>query len=119
MFSEDDVIKKWSQSALLAFIFFLPLFEAPKNIFGTFFLVLTACRFLANGKRFRLSVGYSYWIVTVIILILIPFLAGADSPVLSASERFRNSLNWVVMPLVALVFIASKPDSKIILNVNI
>ena len=89
----------------LLFLFFLPLYEAPKNIFSASFVLLggwVAVRQEDAVGRFASGdlIGWAF-----LLLAISPFLAGWSSPYMDWSSRLSNALNWALMPLIALVMI--------------
>lgn len=87
----------------LLFLFFLPLYEAPKNIFSVLFVFLGGwvafCRENA-AQRFK-SKDLVVW--AFLLLVISPFVAGYNSPYMDFWDRFSSALNWALMPLVGLV----------------
>ena len=87
----------------LLFLFFLPLYEAPKNIFSVLFLLFGVLAIFFENKT-MLSVSNKKWIRWAFLLVTIsPFFAGMDSQYLDFSQRFSNALNWALMPLVGFI----------------
>jgi len=91
--------------SLLLFLFFLPLYEAPKNIFSVLFVFLGgwialrsqhALGFFSRGDS-------SLW--ALLLLAISPFFAGIGSPYMDSEERFSSALNWSLMPLAALILL--------------
>ena len=97
--------QKLAVLALYSFLFFLPLYEAPKNLFGTLFIIISVCilvRLKKSPSKFEKWDG-SCWLF--LLLSLSPFLAGLGSPYLDLSNRFWSALNWSLMPLISLCLI--------------
>lgn len=90
---------------LLLFLFFLPLYEAPKNISSVLFVFLGGWiafrRRHVHGSFSRMDPAA--WMF--LLLAISPFFAGIGSPYMESGERFSNALNWSLMPLVALVLV--------------
>ena len=89
----------------LLFLFFLPLYEAPKNIFSVLFVFLGGwvAFYRENAAdRFK-SKDPVVW--AFFLLAISPFIAGLNSPFMDWPSRLSSALNWVLMPLVALVII--------------
>jgi hypothetical protein len=101
----DPWIYQMLTALLCLFLFFLPIYEAPKNIFGGLFLIVgLLC--LAVDRR---SVQMREYLrrphnVALMILIVSPFFAGLGTDHLDPVSRFRNALNWSSMPAIVLVF---------------
>ena len=103
--AEKSIWPRVAFGFLLLFLFFLPLYEAPKNIFSVLFV------FLGGWIAFRRQHAFGFfsrkdpaaWIF--LLLAISPFFAGIGSPYMSYGERFSNALNWSLMPLVALALI--------------
>jgi hypothetical protein len=100
-------VSKTVLACFLCFLFFLPLYEAPKNIFSVFFVFLGGWLGFSNKGAIR-SVekwGGARW--AFLLLAISPFVAGINSPYAELGARFASALNWSLMPLVALVFLLS------------
>ena len=89
---------------LLCFIFFLPLFEAPKNIFSFLFFVFGFYASVRNGCFISFA-KRNYFLALILILIISPFFAGLYSSELEFMIKQRNALNWAILPLLFLVFL--------------
>ena len=90
---------------LYCFLFFLPLFEAPKNIFCVFFIVFASLAVFWGHKKLRLSVfEYSF-----LFLVFSSFFAGVGSELIDSELKFGRALNWAVMPLVGFLIICLNP----------
>lgn len=90
---------------LLLFLFFLPLYEAPKNIFSVLFVFLGGWIALRRQHAFGFFSRKDPVAWIFLLLAISPFFAGIGSPYMSYGERFSNALNWSLMPLVALALI--------------
>jgi len=89
------------------FLFFLPLYEAPKNIFSVLFCFLggwVAFRREDGARRFK-SGDLVVW--AFLLLAISPFVAGINSPYAELGEHFFRALNWSLMSLVAIVLLLS------------
>lgn len=94
--------------SFLLFIWFLPLYEAPKNIFGAIFLVSGAMR-LYGGWSLSKEISRSHLVFGgLMILTISPFFSGLGSEDLHPRELFFNSLNWSMMPMIALIFLLNR-----------
>ena len=94
-------------SFLLLFLFFLPLYEAPKNIFSVLFVLLGTWIAIRYKSALELLRKKDPGIWTFLLVSISPFVSGINSPYLDVSERFSSALNWSLMPLVALVLMSS------------
>lgn len=103
-----------NNSFFLLFLFFLPLYEAPKNIFSGLFVILGI--WIAFRKKAILAPFKEKNIVVwaFLLLILSPFLAGIDSPYVEFRDRFASALNWALMPAVGLVLILVQPPNYLV-----
>lgn len=108
-FAKDERAERIVFYFFLMFLFFMPLYEAPKNIFGSFFIVIGLWVALRKPRSTCNKIE-KVSICSLILISLSPFLAGIDTPFLSEVQRFFNSLNWAVMPLAALVLLISRFD---------
>lgn len=93
---------------LLIFLFFLPLYEAPKNIFSVLFVVFGIWVAIRNRVFFKCSRLDQVVVLFCLLLAVSPFVAGINSPYAEPGERFASALNWSLMPLVALVLMISE-----------
>lgn len=86
------------------FLFFLPLLEAPKNIFSVLVIVTGSILiYHRSNKTFNFSsVGF-------LLLIFSSFLAGAD---VFSTQLFFDSLNWAIMPLIGLIVLTLRFSQK-------
>ena len=88
------------------FLFSLPLFEAPKNIFSVLFVFLGGWVSLYRenaAQRFK-SKDLVVW--AFLLLAMSPFVSGVGSPYMDFPDRLSSALNWALMPLVAFVFLS-------------
>lgn len=96
------------------FLFFLPLYEAPKNIFSVFFLIFGLTLIFRSKNCFPKNiVAWSFLVC----------FGSAFLPLLGDSQfdrftMFRNSLNWSIMPAVGFVFIQLRPTSAQLLIIS-
>ena len=90
----------------LFFLFFLPLYEAPKNIFSVLFVFLSGlvCFYRENAVDRLKSMDLVGW--AFLLLAISPFVSGVGSPDMDFPDRVSSALNWALMPLVALVFLS-------------
>lgn len=102
-----DATSRVKDIALLLFflfLFFLPLYEAPKNIFSVLFIFIGG--WIAYHQhavaRFK-SKDFIVWVC--LLLAISPLMAGLDSPYMNTFERLKSALNWAVMPLIMLVIL--------------
>ena len=104
-------------ASLNLFLFFLPLLEAPKNIFA-FLYILSATINLVCKKRWTESERLLIFFTAIIILTTL--LAGSASDILPLEQRLRNSLYWLTMPILCSLFIVrgySYTEKKQLLSV--
>lgn len=96
------------------FLFFLPLYEAPKNIFGGLFVILGAVWWVLNKRSLLCELhGQQKEILSLLLLLVItPFFSGLGEHTLDSTDSFANALNWSLMPLIALVFLLIKPSER-------
>lgn len=89
----------------LLFLFFLPLYEAPKNIFSVLFVFLGGwvAFYRENAAQRFKSKDLVAW--AFLLLAISPFVAGCNSPDLDLPARLSSALNWALMPLVAVVML--------------
>lgn len=102
---------------LLAFVFFLPLYEAPKNIFSVLFIFNAAFYLVRIGFSFHRFTILSILILT--LLMISSFSAGYGQEFLSEKQMIDNALNWALMPLVAIFILVMRlnyQESKLILK---
>ena len=89
----------------LVFSLFLPLYEAPKNIFSVLFIFLGGWVALWHeGAMVRLR-SWDLVVWAFLLLAISPFVAYWNSPYLDWLSRLSSALNWALMPLVALVIL--------------
>lgn len=100
----------------LLFLFFLPLYEAPKNIFSGLFVLLGFWIAFKKGTLLRPLQDRNIEAWAFLLLALSPFFAGINSPYLDAGQRFSSALNWALMPLVAFVFLLTEDSETLIRN---
>lgn len=87
------------------FIFFLPLYEAPKNIFSVIFIFFGVASIVTQISALKYFKNADVVCLAFALLVLSPFFAGIGSTVMDVSDRFWSALNWALMPLVALVLL--------------
>ena len=111
-YSENDIgcyLNRISLIFCLLFLFFLPLYEAPKNIFSVLFVfsvgVFSFSSSVASWVKLIRKMNIVTW--AFLLLALSPFIAGFNSPYLELGERFASALNWSLMPLIAVVLLIS------------
>jgi hypothetical protein len=103
----DSRSRSWVFALALLFLLFLPLYEAPKNVFSVLFV------FAGGWLVFRTSHyrdpfnDYDLIKILFSLIAISPFVAGINSPYAELWERFASALNWCLMPLVALVLLLS------------
>jgi len=108
--------KKIALLCFILFVFFLPLYEAPKNIFSVFFVGIGGWVALKQENAFERIVSADLFLWAFFILAMSPFIAGIGSPYMNLTERFLSALNWSLMPLVSLVLYLIKfNDSQVVL----
>lgn len=101
-----QISKPTCLSLFCLFLFFLPLFEAPKNVFSVFF-VATGLWFAVNERSVaEIESQNRVEVWSFLFLVLSPFVSGMSSPHIDFGDRFSSALNWALMPLVALVFLS-------------
>ena len=89
----------------LLFLFFLPLYEAPKNIFSVLFVFLGGwvAFYRENAAQRFKSKDLAAW--AFLLLAMSPFAAGWNSVYMDLPSRLSSALNWALMPLVSVIFI--------------
>lgn len=112
-------LKQISLIFFYLFLFFLPLYEAPKNIFGGLFiisgLVFVARDFTLSNRRTQKGPNtLFFWVL--LIFTFSPFLAGLGDTVLSQTEKMSNALNWAIMPGICLVLFLLKLNERQVLG---
>lgn len=123
MWGSDDKSKDVTEDRLsriiffcfAAFLFFLPLYEAPKNIFSVLFVLLggwDAFRRKKAADQFKRKdlVAWAF-----LLLAISPFVAGLNSPFMDLPSLLSSALNWALMPLVGLVMILVKFSKTLLL----
>lgn len=90
------------------FLAFLPLYEAPKNIFSVLFLLVAGFTIFQDQHLLSSRKKMDFAERMFLVLAVSPFFAGINSPYEELGERFANALNWSLMPLVALFLMISK-----------
>lgn len=95
--------------SLNLFLFFLPLLEAPKNIFGVLYIISATIN-LYSSKRWSGSTRRLFFLTVLVILATL--LAGVDSDILSLNQSLRNSLNWLMTPILCSLFLARSYSSR-------
>lgn len=107
-------LRKTSFALFFLFLFFLPLYEAPKNIFSVLFVCIGSCVVVSNASILgAFSSKYiNRW--AFFLVAISSFFAGLDSPYMDVSQRFYSALNWALMPLVVVVFLMLKPSPAIV-----
>lgn len=114
MINENLVFRNTSFTLFFLFLFFLPLYEAPKNIFSVLFVftglwvAIRECGFL----RIFINEYINKW--AFFLVAMSSFLAGIDSPYVDLSQRLFSALNWALMPLIVLVFLMLRPSLSIV-----
>lgn len=100
-----DIQKKINFAFLLLFLFFLPLYEAPKNIFSALFVLIGIWIAFKENTASRLTTSQKLVFCTLTVTAVSPFIAGIGSPYLDLGDRVAGALNWALMPLVAITFL--------------
>jgi len=97
------------------FLFFLPLFEAPKNIFGVLFLVSGFWKYCEWILSSRDSLWGDHVNTALLVLFFSTFFAGLGLD----SSYFRDNLNYAAMPLIALLarVVIEKKRLRLILQI--
>lgn len=98
------------------FLFFLPLYEAPKNIFAVLFVVAGVLSLIKTRKPFFQSGSVDFIIISLVLIFFSVFIAGMKSEYLLFEERIRSALNWSLLPLVPLIYIFLRPSYTVLLN---
>jgi hypothetical protein len=110
--SKGEEAKDWCFSPkkvafifFLLFLFFLPLYEAPKNIFSVLFVFLGGwvAFYRENAAQRFKSKDLVVW--AFLLLAISPFVAGWNSPYMDWPSRLSSAVNWALMPLVALILL--------------
>jgi len=89
----------------LLFLFFLPLYEAPKNIFSVLFVFVGGWVAFYRENAVELFKSKDFVVWAFLLLTISPLVAGLNSPYMVWPSRLSSALNWALMPLVALVVI--------------
>lgn len=98
-------LKRLTIGCFLLFLFFLPLYEAPKNIFSVLFVCFGLwVSFSQENAADRFKSG-DMVVLTFCCLVITPFFAGLSSPYMDWPSRLSSALNWALMPLVALIML--------------
>jgi len=105
---------KWCRRVALLclylFVLFLPLYEAPKNIFGFLFLAFGIISIILEFLQNR-SVKIErppYFILLFILLFFLTFFSGLGTNYLSSDQRFWSAFNWASMLLVCITYFSLK-----------
>lgn len=101
--AEKSVWFRVAFGLLLLFLFFLPLYEAPKNIFSVLFFLLGGWIVIRHQHAVGFFLKMDLAPRVFLLLAISPFFSGIGSPYMGFGERFLSALNWSLMPLVALV----------------
>lgn len=107
----EDLLNRLALFCFAAFLFFLPLYEAPKNIFSVLFVFLGGRVAFRQQNAVALFKNGDLASWSFLFLFLSPFISGISSSHLEFSDRFSNAVNWALMPLVALGLLLLKVSS--------
>jgi hypothetical protein len=100
-------------SFFLGYLFFLPLFEAPKNILGICFII-SAVLYLGRKEDWSVNYrGFPILVGALICVIISTLLAGVGSDVLPLTSRLRAATNWVLLPVIALLILGLPWSSRV------
>ena len=106
---EKPIWTRVAFSLFLLFVFFLPLYEAPKNIFSSLFVLLGAWSAITNRHKHRCSKQHHWFLWVFGLFALSAVFAGFDAPASDYISRFDSALNWALIPACGAVFIYYRP----------